>query len=251
MAEPAPRQRRHRLVSWTAEILVVVLLLAAALSYSFDLGTRWFGWAPNPRTQPAAVAPPEGLRLPAVRSAEQVAGPGNAGAVDPAQVASRVRPMLKRKVLGGHYAVLVTDLATGEQVFRAGAPTVTPASTAKLLTGVAALSSLGPMARFRTTVTWDAVGKRLVLVGGGDPFLASTPRAANGSYPHRADITTLATQAARRLETLGVGRVRLVYDDSHFSGPAVNPAWPASYRPDVVVVVVGVGGDGKEDLNPS
>jgi D-alanyl-D-alanine carboxypeptidase/D-alanyl-D-alanine-endopeptidase (penicillin-binding protein 4) len=32
-----------------------------------------------------------------------------------------------------------------------------------------------------------------------------------------------------------VRRVRLAYDDSYFTGPAINPAWPASYVPDGVV----------------
>ena len=45
-----------------------------------------------------------------------------------------------------------------------------PASTTKLLTGLAALEALGPDARFRTTVV--QVDGRIVLVGGGDPALS-------------------------------------------------------------------------------
>ena len=79
--------------------------------------------------------------------------------------------------------MLVTDLATGRPVYRAGARVITPASTTKLLTSAAALESLGPMARFRTTVRWVPTTRQLVLVGGGDPFLASSPKKADGRLP--------------------------------------------------------------------
>jgi D-alanyl-D-alanine carboxypeptidase/D-alanyl-D-alanine-endopeptidase (penicillin-binding protein 4) len=146
-----------------------------------------------------------------------------------------VQPFLRKAVLGKHYAVLVTDLSDGRPLFRQGAPTITPASTTKLLTSTAALESLGPMTRFRTSVTWSAASRQLVLVGGGDPFLASTPRLGRVGYPDRADIVTLAQRTVRKLRAMKVRRVRLSFDDSKFSGPAFNPAWPASYRPEEVV----------------
>jgi D-alanyl-D-alanine carboxypeptidase/D-alanyl-D-alanine-endopeptidase (penicillin-binding protein 4) len=138
-------------------------------------------------------------------------------------------------VLGKHFAVLVTDLATGRAVYREGAPTITPASTNKLLTSAAALESLGEMARFQTTVRWVPRSRLLVLVGGGDPFLASSPKAAQVGYPVRADVQTLARKAVRALHAKKIRRVRLAFDDSYFSGPAVNPAWPATYIPEGVV----------------
>ena len=87
-----------------------------------------------------------------------------------------VRPLLRKRVLGPHFGVLVTDLTTGRAVYRTGARVITPASTTKLLTSAAALESLGPMARFQTMVRWVPDRRELVLVGGGDPFLASSPR---------------------------------------------------------------------------
>jgi D-alanyl-D-alanine carboxypeptidase/D-alanyl-D-alanine-endopeptidase (penicillin-binding protein 4) len=73
-----------------------------------------------------------------------------------------------------------------------------------------------------------------VLVGGGDPFLASDARKGRASYPDRADVTTLAQAAAHKLRSLRVRRVTLAYDDSYFTGPSVNPTWPDSYLFDVV-----------------
>jgi D-alanyl-D-alanine carboxypeptidase/D-alanyl-D-alanine-endopeptidase (penicillin-binding protein 4) len=219
-----------------AETVVLVLLAVALVSYQFDLGERWFGWGgADPRTDPSAVLPPEGLELPAAGAAAVVAKPGQAAAVDPSQVADAVRPLVRRKALGPHYAVLVTDLRTGRPVYRQGADTVIPASTTKLLTAAAALEALGPMVRLRTTVQWVPERRQLVLVGGGDPYLSSTPREARAGYARRADVSTLARLAVRKLRSMDVSRVRLAYDDSYFSGPAVNPAWPDTYIPEDVV----------------
>ena len=107
-----------------------------------------------------------------------------------------------------------------------------PASTTKLLTATAALSVLGPETRFTTRVV--AGGKRrIVLVGGGDPFLASKPLPA--AYPDHADLRTLAAQTAAALRQQGRTSVQLGYDDSLFSEPSFNPAWPAHYLPEHVV----------------
>jgi D-alanyl-D-alanine carboxypeptidase/D-alanyl-D-alanine-endopeptidase (penicillin-binding protein 4) len=129
--------------------------------------------------------------------------------------------------------VYVSELATGRVVYRHGAGAVMPASTMKLLTTTAALETLGPTTRFRTSVR--ATGDRIVLVGGGDPFLMSDRRAAKGLYPVRADLDTLATRTATALAQQGLAVVHLSYDASLFTGPQVNPAWPASYLPDDVV----------------
>lgn len=230
------REQRHWVVRFLAEIVVGLLLVAAVLSYRFDLGERLLGPGPvDPAADPSAVLPPEGLRLPATRAVPAVARSVPAGKVDPARVADAVRPLLRPRVLGRHYAVLVIDASTGRAVYRRGAPAVVPASTAKLLTSTAALESLGPMARFRTTVRWLPKTRQLVLVGGGDPFLASSARVGKVSYPGRADVQSLAKAVAGKLRSMRVSRVRLAYDDSAFSGPAVNPAWPATYIPEDVV----------------
>ena len=229
------RDQGHSLpVRFAAELLVLALLAAAVASYRFDLGERWFGWGPvDPAAEPALVLPPEGLRLPVSRPAPAVAKAGTHVDVDPAQVALAVNPLLRGKVLGPHYAVLVQDLATGREVFRAGASSIIPASTTKLLTSVAALETLGPTTRFATTVRWSPQSRRLTLVGGGDPFLVRTPASGQGLYPQRADLTTLARRTAAALEADGVSRVRLSFDDHLFSGPEVNPTWPAAYLDDV------------------
>ena len=228
--------QRHWLLRFSAEAIVVVLLATAVVSYQFDLGTRLFGSSPvDPTANPSGVLPPEGLRLPDSKVARVVAVPGQALAVDRDKVAAAVQPLLRKRVLGKHFGVLVTDLATGRPVFRRGARSVIPASTTKILTSVAALETLGPMTRFRTSVRWIPRKRQLVLVGGGDPFLASSSRAPGDAYPDRSDVATLARLAVRRLRAMEVTRVRLAFDDSYFTGPAINPAWPDSYVPEDVV----------------
>jgi D-alanyl-D-alanine carboxypeptidase/D-alanyl-D-alanine-endopeptidase (penicillin-binding protein 4) len=230
------RDTRHWLSRFAAEILVAALLATAFVSYQFNLGERWFGWGPaDPSTEPSAVLPPEGLRLPGAGLAPAVAASGKTVAVDPAKVAAAVQPLLRTRVLGKHFSVVVTDLASGRAVYRQGAATVTPASTTKLVTSAAVLETLGPMTRFQTSVRWIPSTRQLVLVGGGDPFLASSPRTAKAGYPDRADLQTLAQVAVRKLRTLKVPRVKLAFDDSYFTGPSVNPAWPDSYVAEAVV----------------
>lgn len=230
-------EKTRRWYRFSAELLVVVLLAAAVLSYRYDLGEHMFGrHRADPVTEPAAVLPPEGLRLPTANPVPAVATPGAAVAVNPARVAAAVRPLLSSRVLGRHFGVLVTDASTGQAVYRQGVSALTPASTAKLLTSTAALAALGPMARFRTSVRWVPSTRQLVLVGGGDPFLASTPALGAASYPRRADVTTLAQHAVTKLRAIGVRQIRLGFDDSYFTGPAVNPAWPRTYLLPVAVV---------------
>ena len=54
-----------RLLRRATAALVVLVLVLAGVSYTFDLGTRWLGWDyPSPVTEPAAVAPPPGRPCP-------------------------------------------------------------------------------------------------------------------------------------------------------------------------------------------
>src|SRR3546814_9931609 len=80
---------------------------------------------------------------------------------------------------------LVVEGDEGEiSVDHRGEVPLVPASTLKLLTGTAALEVLGPDHRYRTVIEAPAapaggvVQGDLVLVGGGDPLLASPDYAA-------------------------------------------------------------------------
>jgi D-alanyl-D-alanine carboxypeptidase/D-alanyl-D-alanine-endopeptidase (penicillin-binding protein 4) len=214
--------------------VVVLLVVAAAANLAFDLDERWFGLDhADAREQPAEVLPPEGLHLADGTVAPPVATSSPGARLSAVAVQRALAPYVGDGALGSHVDVAVGALDSDRVVFRSGTGAVTPASTTKLLTATAALEKLGPMTRFRTTVRQS--GHRIVLVGGGDPFLATSPAAAKGLYPTRATLTDLASRTAAALTAKGTRAVRLAYDDSLFTGPTVNPHWPATYLPQDVV----------------
>ncbi|CAA9356501.1 MAG: D-alanyl-D-alanine carboxypeptidase [uncultured Nocardioidaceae bacterium] len=218
---------------------VVLVLLCAGAAYRFDLGSRWFGLEPpSPLTEPAEVAPPPGLRLPSSGSAPPVAAAREDREAAPAKVRRALVKLVSDGDLGRHVAVAVAQLDDGEPVYSSGSGRFIPASTTKLLTAAAALESVGPGHRFRTRVVAARSSRRVVLVGGGDPFLERSPVTGDDLYPARADLQTLAEATAAELEERGRTAVRLSYDDSLFTGPSVSPDWEPSYVPDDVVAPV-------------
>lgn len=143
-----------------------------------------------------------------------------------ATVADRIKAVSSKGV-GGHYTGTVVDVGIGKVVFkhRAGSAEI-PASVTKLLTSAAALTELGPQHRFTTKVVSGAE-KQIILVGGGDPYLAK--KSSKSTYPARASLGGLAAQTAAALKKSKQTSVRLGYDDSLFTGPAWNPSWPSGY----------------------
>jgi D-alanyl-D-alanine carboxypeptidase/D-alanyl-D-alanine-endopeptidase (penicillin-binding protein 4) len=221
-----------------ALVLVVVAGVAGVAQYRYDAlkdAGRRLGILAPARSGPAEVAPPEGLDVPVQPDARPVAAPLGGGDPAASRVAAALRPYFPKKALGRNVRLLVTD-RTGRVLFEKGRGPVTPASTTKLLTSTAALDVMDPQTRFATTVRRMPGTHRIVLVGGGDPYLASRPPARGTSvYPQRATTAELAVRTAAALRGAGVRRVRLSYDDSLFSGPSVDPAWPSTYLPEDVV----------------
>ncbi|GAA1741646.1 hypothetical protein GCM10009710_22270 [Aeromicrobium alkaliterrae] len=144
--------------------------------------------------------------------------------VDDVAVSNAVEAALGQPLLGPHVGVSVREL-DGTEVLATSPDAFIPASTTKVLTGYAALTTLDPAQRFTTTAVLD--GSRLVLVGGGDPYLMATP--ADKGFAAPADLATLADRTGAELVEKGVTQVQLAYDDTLFTGPADNPVWEPSY----------------------
>lgn len=233
--------RSHR-GRWLAVLLVLLLAAGGAATWRFDLYDEyaaplvddWLGDEPDPAPDPAAIAPPPDLELPAVARPPAVADPVAGAALSAPAIRRALAPYLGDKDLGRHVLAVVAPLAAGAPAYTRGGGTAIPASTTKVVTSAAALLALGPDHVFETTVVAGGP-RRIVLVGGGDPFLMAEPGDAETPYPERADVVTLARAAAKALKKQGKRRVSVGYDESLFTGPAANPTWEKDYVPDGVV----------------
>jgi len=216
----------------------VVALDAAGV---IDLPDEWWSISePDASNEPNDVEPPPGLSLPAAAALQPILDPVRNQRTDPAAVLARLAPVLSDRDLGRHAGVIVQDLMRDRVVVTAGGrdPYV-PASTLKLFTATAALSELGPDHRFTTSVVQTGRSRQptLVLVGGGDPLLASTAEAADtlDLPPGGATVSALATATVRALRGDRVDRVRVGFDDGLFTGPAAAPSWERDYLPNDIV----------------
>jgi serine-type D-Ala-D-Ala carboxypeptidase/endopeptidase (penicillin-binding protein 4) len=186
----------------------------------------------------ARMLPPRlaALRVPTVAAAPVVGGNavlGTGTRDGPLPTASGLRAALagplSAAALGPQVSALVADPVTGRVLLsERGGRLMTPASTAKLATGLAALAVLGDDARFTTRVVRGAAPDSIVLVGGGDPTLAVDPYPAR-DYPRPATLASLAAATARALIAQGRRTVVLGYDTSLYTGPGLAPGWPAAY----------------------
>jgi serine-type D-Ala-D-Ala carboxypeptidase/endopeptidase (penicillin-binding protein 4) len=141
-------------------------------------------------------------------------------------LATMLAAALPPAATGPGVGIEVADAGTGQVLYSASASTLaTPASTTKVVTAVAALATLGPDARFSTTVR--QVGGTVVLVGGGDPTLAVNEYPSS-DYPRPATLAQLAAGTARALKAQGRRSVRLGYDTALFSGPDMAQGWTDS-----------------------
>lgn len=170
------------------------------------------------------------------------------GPVDRTRLDARIDRMWNDPALGSVKGLAVDAFASPSEleVDRGADTALMPASTTKMLTAVAALKTFGPEARFATTVTRD--GRRLVLVGGGDPQLTTVavPRTINAN----ASLARLARLTAESLSAEGITSVSLRYDASLFSPPSEAPFWKKDFLAiGVVAPITALSADGGR-LNP-
>ncbi|MGA8987875.1 D-alanyl-D-alanine carboxypeptidase/D-alanyl-D-alanine endopeptidase [Aeromicrobium sp.] len=183
---------------------------------------------------PSNVIPPRSLTT---DSMPDPMGPARAsvGEIDPARLSAAVRDGLRASVLGPRVGFSAISPADGRELASFGSGTYIPASTTKLLTGFAALSLIDPQASFTTRVVQQ--GERLMLIGGGDPYLA-TVIDKKSKRVERADLATLARRTAASLTQAGVTTVRLGFDASLFTGQAASPSWESTYVSQSIVTPV-------------
>jgi D-alanyl-D-alanine carboxypeptidase/D-alanyl-D-alanine-endopeptidase (penicillin-binding protein 4) len=206
--------RRTRTAALTALALLNLFTLAAGLAVARMLPPRLAALhIPVAATRPVVYATP--VLAPDARAASQL--PTAAG------LATMLDGALPATETGPQVGVEVADLATGKVLYADNASVpATPASTTKVVTAATALAVLGPDARFSTSVRQTSGG--IVLVGGGDPTLAVNAYPA-ADYPRPATLAALAAATAKALKAQGLKSVRLGYDTSLYTGPAMAPGW--------------------------
>ena len=211
--------RRTRIAALATLAMINVFTLAAGIAVA--------------RMLPPRLA---ALRVPTVAAAPVAGGDAVLGTGTPSGPLPTAKGLrqalagpLSAPALGPQVSALVANPATGRVLLsERGGRLMTPASTTKLATGLAALAVLGDGARFTTRVVRGAAPDSIVLVGGGDPTLAVKPFPAR-DYPQPATLASLAAATARALRAQGRRSVALGYDTSLYTGPQMAPGWPAAY----------------------
>jgi D-alanyl-D-alanine carboxypeptidase/D-alanyl-D-alanine-endopeptidase (penicillin-binding protein 4) len=213
--------RRTRTTALAALALLNVFTLAAGLAVAHMLPPRLaLLHVPVAAARPVVNATP--VLAPAGAPATDVQATASPTASGLAAVFAAALPAA---ATGAGVGIEVAA-GTGQALYSANAGTpAIPASTTKVVTAVAALATLGPDARFTTTVR--QVGDAVVLVGGGDPTLAVNGYPSS-DYPRPASLAQLAASTASTLKAQGHHSVRLGYDTALFSGPGIAQGWTGS-----------------------
>lgn len=186
---------------------------AVALSGEDHGGSAATAGAPHPAPSAPTVLTALGG---AVKAAPGVSGTSPA----PEAFTAVLGPLLADPALGSRHTAAVVDVTSGRLLYGAGADdALTPASTTKIATAVAALSALGPDRRLTTKAALEPDTRELVLVGGGDPTLTARP--ANGEG--WASLRTLAASTATALKKRGLTTVTLSYDTTLYAGSDLHP----------------------------
>ena len=200
---------------WCLSAAVLAVVVAGLAAVGLDVG----------RTSSAPTSRPTPPSMPALRP---VLRPLSATAPVPTAAGLRgaLATVLRDPALGSQLAVSVVDAATSAPLFESRAAAgVVPASTAKIITALAALTVLPHDRRLTTRILAGPAPGDVVLVGAGDPTLAGAY--AVGGYPKAARLIDLADAVHRARG--GVAVTRVLVDDTLFTGPRLGPGWKPTY----------------------
>jgi D-alanyl-D-alanine carboxypeptidase/D-alanyl-D-alanine-endopeptidase (penicillin-binding protein 4) len=217
-------------------IVGLVLLLGGGVVGVVGLVGNGEGSTTDAVTVPEAQLPDLGDVAPVLASLST-----DAPTPDPDALNAELGPLLNAQALGSGVSAEVVDVATGTVLFeQSAAEPATPASTAKLLTAAAALTTLDPTDTLKTTVVAGSTPGEVVLVGGGDPTLSRT--SPSQTYPGAATVADLAAQVVAALPA-GTPVTRIVVDSSLYEGPLTASGWgpadaPSSYAAPVTATAV-------------
>ncbi len=155
-----------------------------------------------------------------------------AGESAPIPTGAGLRAALNRVLadsgLGSSVGLTIRDAGTGAHLLDISAQVPrTPASTLKLLTATAIVSTLDSGTTFSTRAARGDTPQDVILVAGGDTLLSpgkGNPWVVAG----RAGLADLADQTAQALRAAGVTSIRLHIDERYVPGPRYAPGWQAA-----------------------
>ena len=233
-------QRGSRVRTAARRLLVLVVTVAVLGAVAAGARVAWLDGRLNTvicdgSCGPEFIAAPEGLGRtgPATDAAPAAS---DLTPVDADAVLAAVAPTLDDEALGRHVGFAAGGTSPDDPLATSSDGAFAPASTTKLLTALASLLQVSPQTRFATSVV-DAGDDRVVLVGGGDPYL-TVQRDGDSSAVERAELVTLADRTAAALQRAGTDAVTLDFDDSLFGGPAASPEWESDYVSGQIVTPV-------------
>jgi serine-type D-Ala-D-Ala carboxypeptidase/endopeptidase (penicillin-binding protein 4) len=225
------RDRRQKIFRWVRIVArtVLALLPIALVMYGvreYKVSKR----ADPPKPQKAgAVGPRLGTPLFAVRRVPTLLSAPLTTSVIKQKMASIAAQVPAGSCLGA--------IADGQVVGAANPElAVIPASTMKVVTAAVALDKLGSDYRFTTNVYGTLVDGRvtsdLVMVGGGDPMLATPKfREASKGFPYYVDTPFTKLEdivALLRKKGVRVLNGGLVGDGTRYEGDGILASWPKS-----------------------
>lgn len=227
----APRPRRTGRIAVIVTVCVVALAAIAVGGIYFfgtrsDSGQNTAGGSSTTTSSTGQTAPDPQLGKVQLALAP---APNGKTAPTPAGVSKALQSILKSPAMGGNFAGVVMDAATGKVLWQQDQATPQlPASSIKLLMGTALLSSLKSTdQRMATTVVEGTTPGDVYFVGGGDVTLSARQTGTETVYNDPPTVAELAAQ----VRSSGVQVKRIILDTSYWTGEPLAPGWdPADIK---------------------
>ncbi|WP_196073229.1 D-alanyl-D-alanine carboxypeptidase/D-alanyl-D-alanine endopeptidase [Nakamurella alba] len=211
------RSRRGLIIALSVTLVVVLGAAAAVVFWPRSSGGGTAGPSTLTVTGSSVVDPPVQIDGPGLQAMTAQRGKNPTAA----KVAARLAPALANPALG-QFKGIVLDGATGNPLWRqAQGDLIQPASTLKLLTGAALLTSVDPSKRLTTKVVAGPEPGDIIMVGGGDVTLSAAPAGVTGVYPGAPTVADLAAQ----VQASGYEVKRILLDTTYWSGPELANGW--------------------------
>ncbi len=207
----------RRVAIVVVSVLVVAAVAAGLIWYLAPRGDSTATDAP-PAVEivdpPVVEAPPKIVPQPASDKAPTGAG-----------ILAQLSPLLANPSLAQFSGIVIDPAADNATLWNqdSTAPQI-PASTAKLMTGAALLTSVDPTSRFVTKVVRGDQEGDIVLVGGGDVTLSARNEGVGTVYEGAPLMSDLAAQ----VKASGVDVQRIVMDTEYWTGPDLADGWQTS-----------------------